>query len=255
MKVLVSWSGPASHKVALALRRWLPGVLPEVEPWVSWEDIPKGRRWGRELDEQLEQIFFSIVCVVPGNVREPWINYEAGAVARVVDRGQVSPLLVGVAPEDLSGTPLSLFQATRFTKDDMAKLLLSMNGTAHEPESESRVLNRLEVTWADFYESVSRISLAEADEDDAEADEVGGISYYLDEGPEKVLQFIAECGPEHPTTHTVAINLGEHEVRVAYWIDELLNRSMIHDHLNTRKPTSYSLNPAGRAYLVENDLI
>lgn len=39
MKIFLSWSGEASHQVALALRDWLGTVLPATAPWISSEDI------------------------------------------------------------------------------------------------------------------------------------------------------------------------------------------------------------------------
>ena len=82
MKLFISWSGEVSHRVALHFKEWLPVVLPFVEAWVSSEDIPKGSRWGAELATQLEGTDAGIVCLVPGNIDEPWLNFEAGALIR-----------------------------------------------------------------------------------------------------------------------------------------------------------------------------
>ena len=44
VKVFISWSKEPSLTLAKILRGWLPSVLnDQVEPWVSSEDIEKGR--------------------------------------------------------------------------------------------------------------------------------------------------------------------------------------------------------------------
>ena len=46
VKVLISWSGDPSRSIAGALNDWLEGVLPQVEPWISDEEIRSGRPMG-----------------------------------------------------------------------------------------------------------------------------------------------------------------------------------------------------------------
>jgi TIR domain len=91
VKIFISWSGEASHAVAIALRDWLPSVLQAVEPYVSSEDIEKGARWNAEIAQQLNNTEFGIVCVTRSNVGSPWLNFEAGALSKSVDTSHVSP--------------------------------------------------------------------------------------------------------------------------------------------------------------------
>jgi hypothetical protein len=42
-QVFVSWSRPFSRQVAELLYTWLPHVLLGVRPWMSSEDIAKGK--------------------------------------------------------------------------------------------------------------------------------------------------------------------------------------------------------------------
>ncbi len=74
MKVFICWAGELSHEVALILRDWLPSVLQHVNPWVSSEDIDKGAQWTVTLGKELGATPFGIVCVVPGNLAEPWLG-------------------------------------------------------------------------------------------------------------------------------------------------------------------------------------
>jgi Domain of unknown function (DUF4268)/TIR domain len=147
MKVFLSWSGDESRKVAEALYEWLPSVLPSVEPWISSEDISKGRRWARAIDEQLQETSFCVVCVVPGNAAAPWINFEAGAISKIVSDAHVVPLLFDVEPKELMGLPLGMFQAATFEKEDMYRVLRTINAATGIPLSSERLKKNLDLCW------------------------------------------------------------------------------------------------------------
>jgi hypothetical protein len=72
MEVLLTWSGRASHEIAIYLREWLPEVIPGIAPWVSSEDIAKGKRWTTELHSQLDKTRVSITIITSENVKSPW---------------------------------------------------------------------------------------------------------------------------------------------------------------------------------------
>ena len=78
MKIFLSWSGAESHALARVLHEWLPVVLPSVDPWMSSEDIAKGKRWADDIGKILEESSYCIVCVTPGVEQQPWVNFEAG---------------------------------------------------------------------------------------------------------------------------------------------------------------------------------
>jgi hypothetical protein len=105
MDILLSWSGGSSHEVALSLRAWFQEVLPGCQPWVSSEDIAKGRRWSDALHDQLARAKVTVVCITPENVSSPWIYYEAGFIAAKLGEAAVCPFLVGVAGKLVKGTP------------------------------------------------------------------------------------------------------------------------------------------------------
>ena len=93
MKVFLGWSGEVSHDVALALHSWLPRVIQVVRPYVSSEDIAQGARWSAAIAAELGTSNFGIICVTKENVNSPWINFEAGALSREIDKSRVSPFL------------------------------------------------------------------------------------------------------------------------------------------------------------------
>jgi hypothetical protein len=110
MKVFLSWSGEKSRAVAGALRDWLPSLINEVDPFVSGKDIAAGARWQSEISGKLESSNFGIVCVTSDNQTAPWLNFEAGALAKVVGSSRVVPLAADLKVTDVK-LPLGQFQA------------------------------------------------------------------------------------------------------------------------------------------------
>ncbi len=128
MKVFVSWSRDLSKDVALALREWLPLIFDGIEVWASDSDIEAGERGLAKIESELSDTRFGIVVVTAENQEAPWLNFEAGALSRVVndEEHRVVPLLVDLdSPASLTG-PLSQFQAKMATEDGMRGLVRSI---------------------------------------------------------------------------------------------------------------------------------
>jgi hypothetical protein len=147
MKVFVSWSGARSHRLALALRDFIPSVLQTVAPYVSSEDIDKGARWSTDISKELAEASFGIICVTPENANARWLNFEAGALSKSLDLDRVAPVLFGVEREAIHG-PLLQFQSTLLERGDIRKLLASLNRACAEHRlDESRLDDAFEVWW------------------------------------------------------------------------------------------------------------
>src|SRR5215470_12920914 len=82
--VFLSWSKDRSKAVAQALSEWLPDVIQEIQPWIS-TSIPAGARWGKDIAAALATIKLGIICVTYENQHEPWLLFEAGALAKTLD--------------------------------------------------------------------------------------------------------------------------------------------------------------------------
>lgn len=150
MRVFISWSKPLSAELARVLRTWLPEVIQTLDPWMSKEDIAKGQRWGVEVSSQLETTGQGLICVTAENFTEPWLNFEAGALAKSLSEARVRPVLLGVQPHEVTG-PLSQFQATSATDhDDMLRLVKSLNEALDPPLDSSRLTRAFERAWPDF---------------------------------------------------------------------------------------------------------
>ena len=159
----MSWSKPRSNQVALLLREWIPSVVQRVEPWMSSEDIDKGQRWGAELSELLASTSQGLVCVTADNVLEPWLNFEAGALARSVTVARVRPVLLDIRPADVIG-PLAQFQATSLTdREDVAKLIGSLNAGTDKPVEKALLHKAFDRAWPEFDEAVHRLATTPAD--------------------------------------------------------------------------------------------
>lgn len=146
MKVFISWSGDQSRDVAHALKEWLPAVIQAVRPYFSPADIEKGARWSSEIAKELEQSRIGVICLTKSNLSAPWIMFEAGALAKSMEKSRVIPLLLGVDPSELFG-PLTQFQASGFNKEEVRKLLKSINSALTEGNLEPDVLNAVFEKW------------------------------------------------------------------------------------------------------------
>lgn len=162
MKIFVSWSGETSHQVAVRLRDWLPKVLPNVAPWVSSEDISKGSRWSPEVARILQECNAGIVCVVPENVSEPWLNFEAGAISKVVDTARVFPFLVGLSIREMRG-PLLQFQCTEFSLSEVKKMVHSISNLLVGSASVSHgIYGAVDAHWSSLERELDTIAIRSA---------------------------------------------------------------------------------------------
>lgn len=158
VKVFISWSGALSQQVAVALRDWLPSVLQAVTPYVSSEDIDKGARWNTDIAQELEGSSFGILCVTPDNIDAPWVNFEAGALSKSLDQSRVAPFLLGMQRTDVKG-PLLQFQSTVYERDDVLKLVRSMNAACDaQALDEQRVEGIFDVWWPKLQEALEKVT-------------------------------------------------------------------------------------------------
>jgi hypothetical protein len=146
MKVFISWSGDRSRDVALALRDWLPDVINSLEPFVSSKDIYAGSRWQAEIAAQLEASNFGVICVTRENQHSPWLNFEAGALAKAVESSRVVPLAVDLKPSDIE-LPLAQFQAQEATEAGIFELVTSLNAACPAPLESQRLRNAVATWW------------------------------------------------------------------------------------------------------------
>jgi hypothetical protein len=150
MKVFISWSGDRSRQVALALREWLPMVIQAVQPFMSDQDNDAGVRWLDTVTGELEEANFGIVCVTPDNVNSRWLNFEAGAISKAVDKARVVPLLHGFSSLAEVPPPLGQFQAKMADEKGIMNTLAAINKIIDDSMPESRLENIFRVSWPEL---------------------------------------------------------------------------------------------------------
>ncbi len=145
MKVFVSWSGELSCQIAEVLKKWIPCIIQSVEVFFSPEDIEKGDNWDKTISNELSQCNYGIICLTSENTTAPWINFEAGAIAKSLD-SKITALMVNIKPSDIKG-PLSRYQATRFEKNDFFQLISAINKALETPLEHNVLQNTFDTMW------------------------------------------------------------------------------------------------------------
>jgi TIR domain len=149
VEVFLSWSGQKSRAVAVALRDWLPCVINSLKPFMSSKDIDAGARWQSEVATRLEATNFGIVCVTHENQVAPWLNFEAGALAKAVAASRVIPLAIDLKPSDIE-IPLGQFQAQPASKAGLREIIGAVNSGSEYPLADSLLEKSYEKWWPDL---------------------------------------------------------------------------------------------------------
>ncbi len=85
MKVFVSWSGELSCQIAEVLKKMDSMYYSICRRLFSPQDIEKGDNWDKTISSELSECKYGIICLTSDNTSAPWINFEAGAIAKSLD--------------------------------------------------------------------------------------------------------------------------------------------------------------------------
>lgn len=149
MRILISWSGERSHRLAIALRDWLPDMFHDVDVWVSSHDIEAGVNWSTRLATILADCRLGISCITPENQRAPWLMFEAGAVSKSIETGRLVPVLLGLNPSDLQ-FPLAQFQNVQASRLGIQALVDVINQSRTTPLASERLAKHFDRWWPDL---------------------------------------------------------------------------------------------------------
>jgi hypothetical protein len=141
-------SGPKSKAVAEAVRKDLPKVVNAFQPWLSSWDLDAGARWPEQVGRKLESAKAGIVCLTPGNLHEDWILFETGALAKVVEKTFVCPILIGLDPGQVK-FPLAQFQSVSLTRDGIWRIITTFRKVLppEQAMTDSQVEDVFELVW------------------------------------------------------------------------------------------------------------
>ena len=80
------------------------------------------------------------------NIDAPWLTFEAGALSRTIDKAFVSPFLFDIRRSEVDG-PILQLQSTIFEKDDLKKLVTTLNKACDKDGLSPERLNKALDVW------------------------------------------------------------------------------------------------------------
>lgn len=114
---------------------------------MSSEGIRAGARWSDQVATVLAESKVGILVVTPENQRQPWLLFEAGALAKQFDAALVCPYLVRMETEDLEPGPLTQFQIKKATKEGTLELIRTINSQLPDPLPDARLERLFNGAW------------------------------------------------------------------------------------------------------------
>ena len=123
--IFISWSGEYSKNIGNALNDLLKNCLPNTKTFFS-PNIEAGKKWFAEIEHNLNDADAGLLIVTPDNLNQPWLLYEAGAIAGSLGEKKAIPLLIGFASTDITG-PLSALQAKHLDKNNLKSIIKQLN--------------------------------------------------------------------------------------------------------------------------------
>lgn len=157
MKVFMSWSGARSKAAAELLHYWIKCVVQASQPWISTRGIDRGSLWFTEINNELKDTTFGIICLTQENKNAPWILFEAGALAKGLANSRVCTFLVDLETKDIRD-PLAQFNHTLPDKAGLWNLVLTLNSSLEANRLELNILEGVfETYWPQFQEKFNKI--------------------------------------------------------------------------------------------------
>src|SRR5262249_16718440 len=108
--------------------------------------------------EGLKGASFGIVCITPENRERPWIQFEAGAIAKAIDDSNfVCPYLISLRGADLQDNPLTNFQYKESNEKGTKELVESINQRMEKPLETALLKETFDMWWPRLRDELSQI--------------------------------------------------------------------------------------------------
>jgi len=108
-----------------------------------------------DIGDKLKEITVGILCLTRNNIDAPWILFEAGALSKGLTKSRVCPLLIDLSHQELK-PPLANFNATMPARDDMLRLIKTINSQGGEKKlADERVDKAFNIWWPEFEKQFS----------------------------------------------------------------------------------------------------
>jgi len=157
VKVFISWSGRRSHAVADALSGWLKKVIQSADTWVS-SDMERGVKWLAEISDSLDGHSVGVLCVTPGNVGAPWLNFEAGALSKQIgDEVRVIPYLLDFQSAGDLEPPLGQFNASLADEQGTFDMVKTLNAHSEPKLSDADLAETFSMWWPNLRDKLHAI--------------------------------------------------------------------------------------------------
>ena len=231
MQVFISWSGERSRLVAELLNDWLSNVIQHLKTWYS-PTMDRGTVWFNDIFNALAESSTGIICLTKENLNNPWILFESGAIAKGVTSNRVYTLTIDIEPEAIK-PPLGQFNATKPTREDMLKLIESINKFGEREALDANKLHcAFDAFWPQFEKRFQEII------DTTDAEPIPSPQRSVNEMLTEILDIVRGLARDSISGGTPN-----------YFSDELLNPFLIHYNQNPYEP--FCINGS---YISEKDL-
>lgn len=155
MEIFISWSGTQSRKIAEHVKKFIKNVIQATNPFISTE-IDKGTQWFNEIASHLTNSEFGIICLTKENLAAPWILFESGALFKGIEKTRICTLLFGVSYDEVKD-PLSFFNGTRFSEEQVFKLVQTINTSLPQPLEKEQLLLSFNKHYKTFSKNIEKI--------------------------------------------------------------------------------------------------